>query len=204
MVVLLVIAILLAVAIPTFLGTSKSANDRGAQQNLNTVLVDSNSVFQTNGQSFGLGTTSQYASFASFMATSLATNEPGLTFTTATASTPSNISVSVSAGGNGIVLANRSTAGTCWYVIDNARAISTTINNAYKLRPYGTGSASATQTATPTNGTASAVSIYLPTAAGHWYAAVSGDTTPADCSASNPVIRGTTAKYQIAQSSFPG
>ena len=36
MVVLLILAILLAIAIPTFLGVTKSANDRAAQSNLNT------------------------------------------------------------------------------------------------------------------------------------------------------------------------
>src|SRR5664279_549038 len=203
MVVLLILAILLAIAIPTFLGTSKSAKDRGAQQNLNTALVDSGAVFQTNGQSFALGSTAQYASFPSFMATSLASHQPSLGFTTSTSGSASSISVYVSAGGNGIVLANRSSAGNCWYTIDNPRAISTTINSANKQRPYGTGTATATATTSPKAGTASAQTIYFPTAAGNYYAEVSGDTVAADCSASNPKLTGTGAKFQIAQSSFP-
>jgi type IV pilus assembly protein PilA len=203
MVVLLILAILLAIAIPTFLGTSKSAKDRAAQQNLNTALVDSATVYQTNNQSFALGSTSQYQSFGAFLATSLATNEPSLGFVTTNSTNPSTISVSVSGGGNGIVLANRSPSGDCWYTIDNSRAISTTINNAVKLRPYGTGTATATQTTSPKTGTASAASIYFPVTAGNYYAEVSGDTTVADCSASNPIITGTGAKYQLAQSSFP-
>ena len=40
MVVLLILAILLAIAIPTFLGVTKSANDRAAQSNLNTALSE--------------------------------------------------------------------------------------------------------------------------------------------------------------------
>ncbi len=203
MVVLLVIAILLAIAIPTFLGTSKAANDRGAQQNLNTALVESDSVFQTNSQSFALGTTAQYQSFGAYMATSLASNEPALGFVTTNSTSPSKISVSVSGGGNGIVLANRSPSGDCWYSIDNSRAISTTVNGAVKLRPYGTGTATAAQTLSPKTGTATAVAIDFPVTAGNYYAEVSGDTTVTDCSASNPAIRGTTAKYQLAQSSFP-
>jgi type IV pilus assembly protein PilA len=203
MVVLLILAILLAIAIPTFLGTNKTARDRGAQQNLNSALVDSSTVFQTNGQSFALGTTAQFASFASFMATSLASNEPSLGFTTSNSASPSSVSVYVSAGGNGIVLANRSVAGNCWYTIDNPRAISTTINAANTKRPYGTGSAAATATTSPKAGTAAAQTIYLPTAAGHYYAEVSGDTTASDCSASNPIFKGTGAKYQLATSSFP-
>ena len=165
MVVLLIVAILLAIAIPTFLGTSKAAKDRGAQQNLNTALVDSDTVFQTNGQSFALGTTSQYPSFPAFMATVLASDQQSLGFTTSTSASPSSVSVYVSAGGNGIVLANRSVAGNCWYTIDNPRAISTTINSANKKRPYGTGSATATPTTSPKAGTASAQTIYFPTAA---------------------------------------
>lgn len=203
MVVLLILAILLAVAIPTFLGTSKSAKDRGAQQNLNTAVMDSHTVFQTNGQSFALGSTAQYASFPSYMATSLASDQPSLGFTTSTSGNPSSISVYVSAGGNGIVLANRSAAGNCWYTIDNPRAISTTINSANKKRPYGTGTATTTATTSPKSGTVSAQTLYLPTAAGNYYAEVSGDTVAADCSASNPKLTGTGAKFQIAQSSFP-
>ena len=44
MVVLLILAILLAIAIPTFLGVTKSANDRAAQSNLNTALVNAKSI----------------------------------------------------------------------------------------------------------------------------------------------------------------
>ena len=201
--VLLIMAVLLAIAVPTFLGTTKSANDRGAQQNLNTALVDSDTVFQTNGQSFALGSTAQYASFPAYMATSLASDQRSLAFTTSTSASPSNISVYVSAGGNGIVLANRSSAGNCWYTIDNPRAISTTINSANKQRPYGSGTATATATTSPKTGTASAQTIYFPTVAGNFYAEVSGDTVAADCSASNPKLTGTASKFQIAQSSFP-
>jgi type II secretory pathway pseudopilin PulG len=149
MVVLLILAILLTIAIPTFLGTSKSAKDRGAQQNLNTALVTSHTVFQTNSQSFALGSTAQYTSFPSFMAAALASNEPSLGFTTASSTNPASVSVYVSAGGNGIVLASRSSGGNCWYTIDNPRAISTTINSANKRRPYGTGTATAAATTSP-------------------------------------------------------
>ncbi len=203
MVVLVILAILLAIAVPTFLGTGKSAKDRGAQQNLTTALTDSDTVFQTNGQSFALGSTAQYASFPAFMATELASDQPSLAFTTSTSGAPSSVSVYVSAGGNGIVLANRSAAGNCWYTIDNPRAISTTVNSANKQRPYGTGTATATVTTSPKAGTASAQTLYFPTTAGNYYAEVSGDTVIADCSASNPKLTGTAAKFQLAQSSFP-
>ena len=46
MVVLLIIAILLAIAIPTFLGVSGSAKDRAAQSNLTTALTDTIAYYQ--------------------------------------------------------------------------------------------------------------------------------------------------------------
>ena len=51
MVVLLIIAILLAIAIPTFLGVSGSANDRAAQSNLTNALTEVKALYQ-NSQSY--------------------------------------------------------------------------------------------------------------------------------------------------------
>src|ERR1700730_13554670 len=48
MVVLLIIAILLAVAIPTFLGVSGSANDRAAPSNLSNSLIEVKALYQNN------------------------------------------------------------------------------------------------------------------------------------------------------------
>src|SRR5450432_2905830 len=52
MVVLLIIAILLAIAIPTFLGVTGSANDRAAQSNLTNGLTEAAAVYQGNSQTF--------------------------------------------------------------------------------------------------------------------------------------------------------
>ena len=73
MVVLLILAILLAIAIPTFLGVTKSANDRAAQSNLNSALTNVKSYFQQNSQS--------YTTAATLVAT-MATQEPSLQWTT--------------------------------------------------------------------------------------------------------------------------
>ncbi len=51
MVVLLIIAILLAIAIPTFLGVSGSARDRAAQSNLTNGVTDAAAYYQ-NGQTY--------------------------------------------------------------------------------------------------------------------------------------------------------
>src|SRR6202044_3215239 len=52
MVVLLIIAILLAIAIPTFLGVTNSANDRAAQSNLTNALTEATAQYQSAGQTF--------------------------------------------------------------------------------------------------------------------------------------------------------
>src|SRR5579872_159931 len=55
MVVLLIIAILLPIAIPTFLGVSGSANDRSAQSNLTNALTELKALYQ-NGQTYNVAT----------------------------------------------------------------------------------------------------------------------------------------------------
>ena len=48
MVVLLIIAILLAIAIPTFLGVANSAGDRAAQSNLTNALTEAKAMYQNS------------------------------------------------------------------------------------------------------------------------------------------------------------
>ena len=48
MVVLLIIAILLAIAIPTFLGVTNTAGDRAAQSNLTNALTEGKALYQVN------------------------------------------------------------------------------------------------------------------------------------------------------------
>src|ERR1700733_16338401 len=71
MVVLLILAILLAIAIPTFLGVTKSANNRAAQSNLNTALLNAKAIYQSQGQTY-----------TGLTVTSLTNSEPSLTYTT--------------------------------------------------------------------------------------------------------------------------
>ncbi len=118
MVVLLILAILLAIAIPTFLGVTKSANDRAVQSNLNTAFVNAKSAFQSNSQS--------YAASAGLVA-ALTSAEPSLSFITgATALTSgtaqSTISVTTSADGYAVILAGLAKGtGNCWYIVDNTQ-----------------------------------------------------------------------------------
>jgi type IV pilus assembly protein PilA len=213
MVVLLIMAILLAIAIPTFLGVTKSANDRSSQANLNTTLVDAKATYQQNGQTYGTGTTVAANSSAmvtklaaaegslGFLAgangTSAATTSAGAAATAGSSGAQSVVSVAVSADGNGIVLADWGKSGNCWYVIDNAQAITAT-NTANTTAPYG-----ATATATATAGTAAGLSLVFPTTAGTIYAEIKGDTTSTDCNAASPKATGTTALYQFQTNGFP-
>jgi len=170
MVVLLILAILLAIAIPTFLGVTKSANDRAAQSNLNTALVNAKSVFQTNSQSYalagGVGAASLTANNASLVG-SLTTAEPNLSFVTGTVSsgmTLSTVGVSIAADGNGVVLVEQAKGtGNCWYVVDNA----TTETAALGGTPY-------------TNMATNAL------AAGTWYGKYATSPSPASCSTAVP------------------
>src|ERR1035441_5177245 len=95
MVVLLILAILLAIAIPTFLGVTKSANDRAAQSNLNTAFVNAKAAFQQNSQSYATSAT---------LVSALSTAEPSLSFTTASSTSQSQISVATSADGFSVIL----------------------------------------------------------------------------------------------------
>jgi len=130
MVVVLILAILLAIAIPTFLGVTGGANDRAAQSNLNTALTTVKAAATQNNQNyldiFG----------------GLAAAEPTLEWNNdSTISTQGPVSVhfSLFLGANvpvnGMVITAFSKNGpTCWYVVDNLAAV---IDGA----PYGAASA---------------------------------------------------------------
>ena len=113
MVVLLIIAILLAIAIPTFLGVTSSANDRAAQSNLTNGLTEATAQYQSAGQTYG------------GIQTLLASSAPEFTWnssaTACTTLTPNCISVAsydvaTAADQQGLIIAAMSKTGTCWYV----------------------------------------------------------------------------------------
>ncbi|MGC8462267.1 MAG: type II secretion system protein [Acidimicrobiales bacterium] len=119
MVVLLIMAILLAIAIPTFLGVTGSANDRAAQSNLNTALTSAKGVYESNQQSYPA---------TSVVISDIASDEPSLSVVSDPGSTTSiaagDIGVYVSAGGNGVVLYSLAKkTNECWWVADNTQAI---------------------------------------------------------------------------------
>jgi type IV pilus assembly protein PilA len=115
MVVLLILAILLAIAIPTFLGVTGSANDRAAQSNLNTALTNAKVVYQQNNQA--------YPTTAAVLAQGITSNEPSLPMITGTslATTQAGyLAALASTDGNGaIVFSLAKKTSECWWVADN-------------------------------------------------------------------------------------
>jgi len=200
MVVLLVLGILLAIAVPTFLGTQNAADDRSAQSNLNTALTDAKSQYQNNGQTYYInGIQDSVAMAAALSSAQLSLDfkagSTGTAITQGSSGSLSSISVGVSIDGNGLVLAAYSVPGNCFYVVDNAQNL---VGPSAAAAPYtGTTAVTTTATAAP-HGT-----IGLPTAAGTSYVEVKGDTTKTDCNAFSPWTSGPPATIRYLTSTFP-
>jgi type IV pilus assembly protein PilA len=108
MVVVLIIGILLAIAIPTFLGARNRANDRSAQSNLRNALTAEATLY-TDAQVYTDST-------AAAGQAALAAIEPSLTWV-APATSYANRKVSAtSTTASTVVLADQSATGTCWYI----------------------------------------------------------------------------------------
>jgi type IV pilus assembly protein PilA len=111
MVVVLIIAILLAIAIPTFLGARQRANDRAAQSSLRNAVTAAKTLF-TDKQDYSVADV-----------TELGKVEPSLTFVDASTDAPSHRTVSVSGGtavSTTFIAATKSASGTCFYIKDVA------------------------------------------------------------------------------------
>jgi type IV pilus assembly protein PilA len=112
-----VVAILVAVAIPSFLGARSAAQERAAQSDLRTALVAANTVY-IDAQSF-----------ANMTVGDLSTAEPSLRwqdgrFTTGPHTLAVNLSFNVAtgpdpAGEPSILLAEDAGDGTCWYALQS-------------------------------------------------------------------------------------
>jgi type II secretory pathway pseudopilin PulG len=106
--VLLIMAILLAIAIPTFLGVTSSAHNRAAQSDLRNAFDTAQTIYQSN---------QAYLTTAGSMTAAMHASEPGLHFIArSSAPTQNSDQASVDAvGPNAIVLA--ALAGdNCWFL----------------------------------------------------------------------------------------
>jgi type IV pilus assembly protein PilA len=119
MVVVLIIGILIAIALPTFLGARNRANDKAAQSSLRNALAAAKTCFTDHdAYSWGSG-----ASAGECNAATLTTIETSLDFvdSTATSSDPNTISVGASTA-TVWGAAAFSKAGNCFYLQDDSTA----------------------------------------------------------------------------------
>ena len=116
MVVVLIIGILIAIALPTFLGARERAQDKASQSSLRNALVAAKVLF-TDRDAF------EGSTGATAVAGDLSAVEPALTFQAATSLDPKEISFDINDIGavadQQWSSASLSKTGTCWYLKDN-------------------------------------------------------------------------------------
>ena len=191
MVVLLILAILLAIAIPTFLGVTGSANNRAAQSNLNTALTSAKGIYEHEGQVYPTTTATGSSLYGL-----LASDEPSLPLTaapaTSTASiTAGDLSLYISANGNSVILYSLAKkTQDCWWVADNTQTIANGGTSAAPLAPY-------------VAGTAGGSLAGVPNGSGEWYGVykVGASGAPSSC---NPAAwGGTGVSMTVSNTNFP-
>jgi prepilin-type N-terminal cleavage/methylation domain-containing protein len=176
MVVLLIIAILLAIAIPTFLGARNTANARSSQENLRNALTAEQTNW-TNTQSFntGLGTLEPSLTWKTGALAAADKGAPNVSVTiyteTVTAGPP--VSIAVAAGtsttSDGVMLLGYAKDNNCYaiYQSDNAASDFT----AYYETAGASGCSLPTPpTAVPTAGTSAATNNGSGASDGGWSA----------------------------------
>ncbi|MPY96052.1 MAG: prepilin-type N-terminal cleavage/methylation domain-containing protein [Acidimicrobiia bacterium] len=107
MVVVLIIAVLLAIAIPTFLGAQSKAKDRSAQSSARNAVTAANTIYADGGD------------FTAATAGELAAVEPSLTYAAAATASTGPKDVSVETDPDTVWMAAKSETGTCFYIQDD-------------------------------------------------------------------------------------
>ena len=133
MVVVLIIAILLAIAIPTFLGSQSRAKDRSAQSSLRNTVTAAKGLYLDGND------------YSAASATALVAVEPSLGFVAAGTASTGAKSVSVNPGTSVSTVfyaAAKSGSGTCFYIMNDGNGATTFAK--------GTGTCSGTAAATQT------------------------------------------------------
>jgi type IV pilus assembly protein PilA len=137
MVVVMIIAILMAIAIPTFLNSRKRAQDSAAKSNVRNGLAAAQSVFSET----------QLYSASAAMVTALTAEEPGLGFAVTGSTDAKVISVMTDPATASIVLSALSKSGKCFAMKHVAAAGGGTTE--YKLDSADSTTCIATAPATP-------------------------------------------------------
>ena len=156
MVVLLIMGILMAIAIPTFLGVTGAANDRSVQSNLTNAMIDAKAIFAKRDA---------YPSTPK-MVTALGGSEPILHFQSGASTDPTDISVLTGPTTTGATIelaAWMPDTKTCWLAKDDETASASTVGAVYD---YNAKVAAAACTAAAT-GTAAWSSRYPTPPPGH-------------------------------------
>ena len=110
MVVVLIIAILLAIAIPTFLGAQNKAKDRSAQSSLRNGLTAAKTIYTDSSD------------YTTANETALGLVEPSLQFVATGTDSDDPKIVSVEGAGDTFYAAAMSKTGTCFYIKDTVAA----------------------------------------------------------------------------------
>ncbi|MGH9103310.1 MAG: type IV pilin protein [Acidimicrobiales bacterium] len=114
MVVVLIIAILMAIAIPTFLGARSRANDTAAQADLRNALTAEQAAYSGGSQSYAVA--------------SNLSSEGNLSFVTSAGdATKNTVAVTTSDGSNAVCLSTLSKSGK-WFGLVAAGSTDTSIN----------------------------------------------------------------------------
>jgi type IV pilus assembly protein PilA len=168
LVVLLIIGVLLAIAIPTFLSTTGSANNTSAQADLKTALTGADTYFMTAGsQSYA------YLDSSAGGTSTITSVGTGLTYVSGSgaansSSGPHVISVSVSNGGNTLVMTALAHGSLdCWGILDIKSTLTlssaldheTAIGTYYFVVPGSSASACIAQSASPSVGNISSTAF---------------------------------------------
>jgi type IV pilus assembly protein PilA len=165
MVVVLIIAILLAIAIPTFLGARGKAQSRATQANIRNALTAEKTVF-TDKQSYSGDATAGGV---------LITAEPSINWTTTAPATgtqilvvASNKAASPATINDNVLLQALDPGGNCWYVNDETVAPALTTTYPQPGTTYATNKVGAASACTPPAYAAATVGAATGSAAG-WY-----------------------------------
>jgi type IV pilus assembly protein PilA len=160
MVVLLIIGILMAIAIPTYLSERNKANNTAAESTVRNALTALNAVYATQNY-YGLPAGSSASSFTSYMSS----QEPSLTWSSSAVSAINNVSIvtgdSVNSGSGtasdqGVVATAWAPDGKCFSALALQYADgSTNPGTYYNIASDSSGSCSATFPTTITIGSSS-------------------------------------------------
>jgi type IV pilus assembly protein PilA len=118
MVVVLIMGILMAIAIPTFLSTRGSANDAAAKSNATNVFTNEKAYYSSNIQFLNATTAEEGATLDDSLPWGTGPGQVSAVVTTAPATAPTD---------NALVISALSKSGNCFYILDVEQSNAATI-----------------------------------------------------------------------------